>query len=1671
MNSDLAIKTNKREGWRTASLLLALLLSIPSFWFPASRAYADPSPGAMEGSGTPSDPYIITDAAQFNGMRSDLNAHYKLGADIALTGQWETIGWDADWWMYRPFTGQLDGDDHTVSGLHIATTDFFMYSGLFGIVGAEAVVKNIRFEGVRIEDGSFMSQGVGTVAGELQGTLTNVHVGVGSVSGPNQVGGLAGLAGPGSLIGGSSSNADVSGPDPDSGASSYNVGGLVGKLQGRIENSGSSGSVAGGPFGFNTGGLAGMAEGASIYRGYAIGGVSGSDNTGGLVGEAAASDIGESRAEGDVLGTSSGVGGLIGKLDGGTVSRSYAKGDVGGPAMFVGGLVGYMSGDAAVTESYSAGRVEDTWSAGGLVGTKDSGSVVSSYYDAQKSGRSDEDRGTPKPTEALGREATYDAAWDFASRWILDDREGYPSLAYADTTPPAVKEAYIADEAPDRVAVVFHERIAAEQDALDRLQASVDGNPVAVVSAAAVGERRVDLTLAQAVTARNTVVVQYDASHPIADLAGNRMADASIPAVNNVQSSLTALQLSPAGGSANVPADAELTLTFSEPVTAVPGKQIRIRKLSGDGLVETIAADDGAKVRIANETATLRPAADWSYSTGYYVQIDPGAFQSADGEPFSGFSSPTAWPFETERETGKTWIHVGQSPIAGSADSPSLYASDGVLYASYRDNSASGKLSVVKFDETRGAWELVGPQGFTGGAAKSPSLFAENGTLYAAYLDASRSGRATVMTFDAASDEWTVVGAPGFTPGSADEPSLFVYGGVPYVAFIDKSHGDKAAVMKYDDILGWVPVGTSVLSEDTVYSPSLTVYEGVPYLAYQDYRYAVGFGATVVKYDELAGEWQKVGEPGFTQGLAFETTLRVSNGTPYVAYENDQQKAAVMKYDSVPGRWVQVGSSGFSADQAYEISLFVDGDEPYAAYWEWGTGKLSVLKYTGLRWAYVGESRFTAGRAYQPSLVVADGVPYVMFVDAADRASVMKFGTAADAAPTVASYSPISGSAGVAVDSNLQLIFSENVEAASGKTISIRKASDNSVVETLNASDPAAVRVDGNTVTIDPAQNLSYGTAYYVLIEPGAFRSLVGRNYAGISDAAAWTFGTRAAPPADSRDNADLSGLALSSGSLNPAFDPAVLAYSASVPNAVDRVTVTAAVYDPEASLKVNGITVPGGSPSPAIGLAAGSNTIKVEVTAQDDVTSKTYFIAVTRQPRGSQGGNPSNGSSSDGSDGGSSVDESPADKPDQEAGFDIVVNGRTTGRIAASSETVEAGRTLVTVHVDSARLQERLAGEGNETIVVVAVRNAADAVSVELPGDALKALADKRAVFVVETPNGSYRLPALNVPIDRGLALFGEEIELAGTTVRATISRSDAAAASKLDLLSETGGFDVVVPPVDYEVTLEYEGRMVKLDRFDAYVERDIPLPEGYDSSRVTTAVVLEADGKLRHVPTYVTERDGKVYAIVRSFTNSSYALIYNSVAFKDMQVHWARTAVNDLASRLIVTGVDGERFNPLASITRAEFAAIIVRALGLVLPESGKAYPFTDVREEDWYAGSVASAAEYGLVLGYKDGSFRPGETITREEAIVMAVRAMRIAGSEPAVGEAETAATLASVQGGGQVSAWARQAVASALRLGIVESSNAELKPNEKIARAETAALIRNLLIAAKLINPNR
>ena len=153
------------------------------------------------------------------------------------------------------------------------------------------------------------------------------------------------------------------------------------------------------------------------------------------------------------------------------------------------------------------------------------------------------------------------------------------------------------------------------------------------------------------------------------------------------------------------------------------------------------------------------------------------------------------------------------------------------------------------------------------------------------------------------------------------------------------------------------------------------------------------------------------------------------------------------------------------------------------------------------------------------------------------------------------------------------------------------------------------------------------------------------------------------------------------------------------------------------------------------------------------------------------------------------------------------------------------------------------------------------------------------------------------------------------------------------------------------------------------------------------------------------------------------------------------------------IVSGVTETTFEPDRPVTRAEFAALIVRALNLNAATEGQQWK--DVATNDWFASSVYAAANVGLIAGY-DGWFRPDDLITREEMAVVIAKAYAFKGGNPSSGAIEMFADR------NEISDWAYSYVDTTAAIGILKGiTPTTFGPSANATRAEATSLIKRLL----------
>lgn len=412
--------------------------------------------------------------------------------------------------------------------------------------------------------------------------------------------------------------------------------------------------------------------------------------------------------------------------------------------------------------------------------------------------------------------------------------------------------------------------------------------------------------------------------------------------------------------------------------------------------------------------------------------------------------------------------------------------------------------------------------------------------------------------------------------------------------------------------------------------------------------------------------------------------------------------------------------------------------------------------------------------------------------------------------------------------------------------------------------------------------------------------------------------------------------------------------------------------------------------------------------------------------------------------------------------GDKIIVEGSVNGGqqpIASTTGEKEKGSDLIPVTINDVLLNEKLLEEDNEPLISISVKNEEDFKFTGITGQTIKNMELKGATLKISTGLGSYSILAELFKIDEIAEQFGDDVILREILVDIEITRGDDETVKLVEDIASKDNFIIVAPPVEVSIECNYKGRKIIVDRFSAPVETIIPVPKGVNPEEITTAISIEGGGTIQHAITSIIQKDGASYAVVTSFSNGIYALVWNNVKFEDVVNHWSKEYVNEMGSRFIVNGVAKGIFKPDNDITRAEQAAMIVRTLGL--KASGQSEKFSDVEEKAWYSDVIDAAREYGIITGYVDNTFRPMQKVTREESIAMIIRAMKLLGIETHIEEDEIEKYLQEFEDGDEFGTWSRNYAAFAVKEKLVLGSGGRLMPHKNITRSEAAVILLRML----------
>ncbi|MFK7692037.1 S-layer homology domain-containing protein [Paenibacillus sp. HJGM_3] len=282
----------------------------------------------------------------------------------------------------------------------------------------------------------------------------------------------------------------------------------------------------------------------------------------------------------------------------------------------------------------------------------------------------------------------------------------------------------------------------------------------------------------------------------------------------------------------------------------------------------------------------------------------------------------------------------------------------------------------------------------------------------------------------------------------------------------------------------------------------------------------------------------------------------------------------------------------------------------------------------------------------------------------------------------------------------------------------------------------------------------------------------------------------------------------------------------------------------------------------------------------------------------------------------------------------------------------------------------------------------------VSIPASILTGFEDKNASFFLEikAPYGSYQVPVNLASLIPGLQdlLAANNLQAKDISFKITLTDKSGDKAVQTAFANGLPGGKVMGAIVDFHIDVIHtkSGQIVgAAERFSKALTRVIPMPKNETAMPAQWGAFRynETTKTFEFVPATTKQIDGVWYVMISSYTNSVYAIAENAVSFTDVQKHWSRSFVELASAKGLVEGTGGGRFDPDTAVTRAEFTAMLVRALGLGT-SAGSAAPYDDVKHSEWYGDTVAKAKELGLLDFVKGSRFSPTKPLTREEMASM-------------------------------------------------------------------------------------
>lgn len=239
-----------------------------------------------------------------------------------------------------------------------------------------------------------------------------------------------------------------------------------------------------------------------------------------------------------------------------------------------------------------------------------------------------------------------------------------------------------------------------------------------------------------------------------------------------------------------------------------------------------------------------------------------------------------------------------------------------------------------------------------------------------------------------------------------------------------------------------------------------------------------------------------------------------------------------------------------------------------------------------------------------------------------------------------------------------------------------------------------------------------------------------------------------------------------------------------------------------------------------------------------------------------------------------------------------------------------------------------------------------------------------------------------------------------------------------------------------------------------------EISSSKGYyvnSSPRLSDLTFVPAKDYVGTVTIYYTAypSSGKAYSGLLKIT----LLETEAPPFSDVDASysWASPSIAYLYKTGVIQGYQNGLYHPGDSLSRGDFILMVVRGFGLTATDSGS---FSDVPQGSYYYDAIATAKALGVALG-SGGHFSPDSNLSRQDAAVILARAMTASGHTlPSASDS----TLSGYSDADSVSDYAAPSVAALVKAGILQGNGSALHPRQMISRAEMSVILFRALTAS-------